>query len=145
MSWYDNDKAMNDLRDSGCDDPEMFVEYRNSGDKDKLLRDYGLNPDKYHTGGGSSNSSQGCYIATCVYGSYDCPEVWVLRRFRDYKLDKSLFGRMFIKVYYAISPTLVKWFGNASWFKAFWKTKLDKMITDLKSQNYSDQPYSDKY
>ena len=23
-----------------------------------------------------------CYIATAVYGSYDCPQVWVLRRFR---------------------------------------------------------------
>lgn len=27
---------------------------------------------------------KGCYVATCVYGSYDCPEVWTLRRFRDY-------------------------------------------------------------
>ena len=26
---------------------------------------------------------QGCYIATCVYGSYDCPQVWILRRYRD--------------------------------------------------------------
>ena len=31
----------------------------------------------------------GCYIATCVYGSYDCPEVWTLRRFRDDTLAKS--------------------------------------------------------
>ena len=29
--------------------------------------------------------NNGCYVATCVYGSYDCPEVWVLRRFRDNK------------------------------------------------------------
>ncbi|AZA83149.1 hypothetical protein C1637_19580 [Chryseobacterium lactis] len=30
------------------------------------------------------NISQGaCYIATAVYGSYDCSEVWILRRFRD--------------------------------------------------------------
>ena len=26
---------------------------------------------------------QGCYVATCVYGSYDCPQVWTLRRYRD--------------------------------------------------------------
>ncbi len=31
----------------------------------------------------NSGKKNGCYIATCVYGSYDCPEVWTLRRFRD--------------------------------------------------------------
>ncbi len=36
-----------------------------------------------------SNYNSGCYIATAVYGSYDCPEVWVLRRYRDYKLSKT--------------------------------------------------------
>ena len=25
----------------------------------------------------------GCYVATAVYGSYDCPQVWTLRRVRD--------------------------------------------------------------
>lgn len=53
-----------------------------------------------------------CYIATCVYGSYDCPEVWVLRRFRDNKLSKRYLGRAFIRGYYALSPTFVKWFGK---------------------------------
>ncbi len=48
-----------------------------------------------------------CYIATCVYSSYDCPQVWTLRRFRDYTLDETWYGRLFIKCYYAISPILV--------------------------------------
>jgi len=39
--------------------------------------------------GGGSNSSAGCYIATAVYGSYNCPEVWTLRRYRDIKLKKD--------------------------------------------------------
>ncbi len=34
-------------------------------------------------------NNKGCYIATCVYGSYDCPQVWTLRRFRDYTLDET--------------------------------------------------------
>ena len=32
-------------------------------------------------------NENGCYIATCVYGSYDCPQVLTLRRFRDYESD----------------------------------------------------------
>lgn len=52
--------------------------------------------------------SGNCYIASCIYGSYDCPQVWTLRRFRDYTLDKIWYGRAFIKCYYAISPILVK-------------------------------------
>ena len=54
-----------------------------------------------------------CYIATCVYGSYNCPEVWTLRRFRDYYLYKHFFGKLFIKIYYKISPVIVKLFGNS--------------------------------
>ena len=55
----------------------------------------------------------GCYVATCVYGSYDCPQVWTLRRYRDYTLAETWYGRLFIHTYYAISPTIVKLFGNS--------------------------------
>lgn len=54
----------------------------------------------------------GCYVATCVYGSYDCPQVWTLRRYRDYTLAETWYGRAFIHTYYAISPTIVRWFGT---------------------------------
>ena len=101
--------------------------------------------------GGSSDSSNtsitksvsGCYIATCVYGSYDCPEVWSLRRYRDYYLKERLFGRFFIKCYYSISPTLVKWFGNTKWFKKMFKSYLDKKLKKLKEEGYSSSPYND--
>lgn len=89
--------------------------------------------------------SDGCYIATCVYGSYDCPQVWTLRRFRDYTLDETWYGRLFIKCYYATSPTLVKWFGNTKWFRKFWKSKLDKMVSDLNNKGVKDTYYKDKY
>ena len=54
----------------------------------------------------SRDSGGGCYIATAVYGSYDAPEVLVLRRFRDEYLAKSVFGRSLIRTYYRISPRL---------------------------------------
>ena len=43
----------------------------------------------------SSDCCGGCYVATCVYGSYDCPQVWTLRRFRDDTLGSTWYGRAF--------------------------------------------------
>ena len=48
-------------------------------------------------GNAHGGNSDGCYIATAVYGSYDCPEVWTLRRFRDEVLRESVLGRLFIR------------------------------------------------
>ena len=85
----------------------------------------------------------GCYVATCVYGSYDCPQVWVLRRYRDNNLAKTWYGRLFIKFYYATSPHLVKWFGRTKWFRALFKSKLDSFVKKLSDRGYSDTPYQD--
>ncbi len=87
---------------------------------------------------------KGCYVATAVYGSYDCPEVWTLRRYRDNTLAITWYGRAFIHTYYAISPTLVKWFGNTNWFKNMWKPTLDKMVTKLNNNGVEDTPYNDR-
>lgn len=95
------------------------------------------------TGGYKHSDTGGCYIATCVYGSYDCPPVWTLRRFRDGKLAASFAGRAFIRLYYAISPTLVRIFGNTRWFKKLWRGPLDRMVKKLKAAGYSDKPYED--
>lgn len=101
--------------------------------------------DRYMSKKNNNTVSNGCYIATCVYGSYDCPQVWTLRRFRDYTLDKTWFGRLFIKCYYAISPTFVKWFGKTKWFRNFWKSKLDKMVSELNNKGVDNTYYHDKY
>lgn len=92
-----------------------------------------------------SGKSGGCYVATCVYGSYDCPQVWTLRRYRDFTLAKTWYGRAFIRTYYAISPTLVKWFGHTDWFKNTWKPYLDRMVKKLNSIGFEDTPYKDKH
>ena len=89
-------------------------------------------------------ASGGCYVATAVYGSYDCPQVWTLRRYRDYTLAGSWYGRAFIRTYYAISPILVKWFGHTEWFKKMCQGKLDRMVADLQAQGVESTPYEDK-
>ena len=91
----------------------------------------------------SSSSSGGCYVATCVYGSYDCPQVWTLRRFRDNTLAQNPFGRAFIKIYYAISPTAVKLFGNYNWFHKLFKQPLDRWVEKLNIKGVENTPYND--
>lgn len=51
--------------------------------------------------------SDGCYIATHIYGDYNNDNVIVLRNFRDNFLRKSKFGSVMVNVYYLLSPKLV--------------------------------------
>ena len=88
--------------------------------------------------------SGGCYVATAVYGSYDCPQVWTLRRFRDDTLAETWYGRVFIHTYYAVSPTMVKWFGRTVWFRNLWKPTLDRMVARLNREGVADTPYQDR-
>ena len=81
------------------------------------------------------NQTEGCYIATTVYGSYDCPQVLTLRRFRDQTLARRRWGRAFIRVYYALSPTLVRWFGRCRWFTVIWRSCLDPMVARLDARD----------
>ena len=106
------------------------------------------NKPRVSSGSVSTDTSQqksGCYIATAIYGSYDCPEVWTLRRYRDYVLDVTWYGRLFIRAYYSISPTLVKWFGATGWFRKLFFTPLNSWVKKLNEQGFENKPYIDKY
>lgn len=124
---------------TGHSDPSLFGGYNHYDSSNN--NNGSSNPNL--TGGYNHSSSSGCYIATCVYGSYDCPEVWTLRRYRDQYLASMFVGKLFIKFYYAVSPVIVKWFGNTHIFKAFWKKCLDKMVKDLQLKGYNSDPYKD--
>jgi len=86
----------------------------------------------------------GCYVATCVYGSYDCPEVWTLRRYRDEKLATTRRGRGLIQAYYTVSPVIVKHFGHKAWFSRYWKGRLDLMVKKLQREGFANTAYRDK-
>lgn len=92
----------------------------------------------------SRSKINGCYIATAVYGSYNCPQVWVLRRFRDNTLAKSVFGRTLIKLYYFISPWLVRHFAHVKWIKNMWHCTLDLLVDKLKNNGVQDTQYTDE-
>ena len=91
----------------------------------------------------TGSTTRGCYVATAVYGSYDCPEVWTLRRFRDNVLAKTWYGRLFIRMYYAVSPTAVRLFGSQEWFQNFFRGRLDRMVSDLQADGFASTPYQD--
>ena len=74
----------------------------------------------------------------------------IVRRFgrcvvsEDNTLAETLFGRAFIRTYYAISPTIVKWFGKAEWFKKMCQGILDSMIQRLNDNGVEGTPYNDR-
>lgn len=130
----------NNGRKTGHSDPGLFGGYTHTDSNGNKIgsSDPGLFGSYKHS------DNQGCYVATCVYGSYDCPQVWTLRRFRDNILAGTLPGRAFIRTYYAISPVIVKLFGKTEWFKKMWRGALDNMVRRLNNNGVEDTPYNDK-
>lgn len=76
-------------------------------------------------------NSSGCYVATMAYGSYDHPQVLILRRFRDNVLSQSWYGRLFIKIYYKTSPHLVSLLQGYEKPNLLIRKQLDKFIRKL--------------
>ena len=89
-------------------------------------------------------STAGCYVATAVYGSYDCPQVVALRKFRDTKLNTNALGKFFVRKYYALSPMMIKRFGNVRWIKRSTKYFLDFIVRCLNAQGSEDTSYQDR-
>ncbi len=56
-----------------------------------------------------------CYIATACYGDYDHPDVQTFRRYRDKVLLPSRWGRLFVTVYYMLSPPIAGRLGHVRW------------------------------
>jgi len=50
-----------------------------------------------------------CFIATAVYGNPSCYEVRELRKYRDNNLLNNVAGKIFVKLYYKISPSIAEW------------------------------------
>ena len=94
-------------------------------------------PPLYPTGGK-------CFIATAVYGSYDAPEVRVLRRWRDGTLSTTPAGRAVIRTYYRLSPGLVRLVGDKDWFARPTRQALNAFVRYLRGRGISTAPYLDR-
>lgn len=78
------------------------------------------------------NGSRGyCYIATAVYGSYSAPQVYTLRKFRDRVLMKNVAGRLFVKTYYRVGPSMARSIGKWHVLNIFVRKLLDRFVRAL--------------
>jgi hypothetical protein len=76
--------------------------------------------------------SNGCYIATMTYGSYDHPKVKTLRTFRDEYLAKRKWGMKFIQFYYKYSPSLVQKLQHHRRINSFIRANLNVFVFILR-------------
>lgn len=83
-----------------------------------------------------NNDNGACYIATAVYGDYNCPEVKVLRNFRDNYLLKYKVGKAFVNYYYKYSPNLVRKLKKYNTINRLVKRILSKVIRLLRYFKY---------
>lgn len=76
----------------------------------------------------STGSNQNCYIATLCYGDVNSPQVEVFRQYRDNTLSKKFSGRLFITLYYLISPKIVRLLKDKKHINKLIKNVLDKLV-----------------
>lgn len=81
----------------------------------------------------SNNAPQSaCYIATMAYEDINAPEVQRFREFRDDVLMKRSWGRVFTRIYYSMSPFLVRVLGRSRIVKRSSRSALDLLLKGLR-------------
>lgn len=61
--------------------------------------------------------AQRCFIATAAYGTPYAYEVQVLRNFRDERLGTNFPGRLFVVIYYKVSPPIASFISSHECYK----------------------------
>ena len=84
-------------------------------------------------GGGGGGGGGGCFIATAAYGSYDEPNVKILRVFRDKCLMTKEWGRKFVKFYYRHSPAIADYIESREGLKLMVRWALKPLVLAARS------------
>jgi hypothetical protein len=85
-------------------------------------------PEPAKRGPDGQYKKEGCFIATAVYGSYEAPEVVILRHFRDSQLKNTAFGNLMITIYYFLSPAVARVILKSSLLSKISRSVLDTFI-----------------
>mgnify|MGYP001377464751 CR=1 FL=1 len=81
--------------------------------------------------GGVVKSFSDCFIATAVYNDPSCFEVRALRNFRDNTLLNYDVGKMFVTLYYKLSPAIAEWLKGKPMLSKTIRRCLDQLIKIL--------------
>lgn len=73
----------------------------------------------------------GCFIATSTFGDRDCLEVRALLNWRDERLLGSPIGRIFVAIYYRVSPRISLAVYNHSWLRSLSRKIIKRIIRYL--------------
>jgi hypothetical protein len=82
----------------------------------------------------SSSSGSRCFIATAAFGSPLAPEVALLRAFRDSWLLTNSPGRIFVEVYYWMSPPIADFISRDENLKRITRAALMPLIYGVKNK-----------
>ena len=74
----------------------------------------------------------GCFIATAAYGTPFSEEINILRHWRDVSLKSNFLGRLFIKVYYTLSPPIANFIRTRKNLKYVVRSILNPYVRLLK-------------
>ena len=136
ISADNNTAAKNPSASSRSFDQQLLVQQKGKLHAVKFCKDnkgWGLKESKDYVDQLAAQhgikGKEGCFVATACYGDYDAPEVILLRRYRDNTLAKSVFGRMFIRCYYNVSPLLARLIMKSGPVKRFIRTYLLSPLT----------------
>ncbi|WP_260309092.1 MULTISPECIES: tetratricopeptide repeat protein [Lactococcus] len=142
--YYKGEEVVHKYKTSS-DFREPYIEiYRETVELMKSI-DPNVTPDQINAVGTKyQEKSEGCYVATAIYQTYDCPELWVLRRFRDNTLYHHYLGKKFIHFYYKVSPKLIIRFENSIHIKKTTKKFINRFVSLLILLGYSSEKYNGK-
>ncbi|MFH4968738.1 CFI-box-CTERM domain-containing protein [Gaetbulibacter sp. M240] len=127
LSFYDNQNKINNI--------SLYVRSEYFQETYLFINTYFKNKLEEEAIKGETGSNSSCFIATACYKDYYSKEVIFFRNYRDSRLSKSLIGRLFIFIYYNISPILYKPVFNSPKTSFVFKKVLDKLHKILK-QNH---------
>jgi len=78
-------------------------------------------------------NSSNCFVATAAFGTKWADEIDILRNWRDNSLKYHKFGRLFIKFYYQIGPSLANFVEKSSLFKKITRKIIYFIVKKIKN------------